>query len=289
MDYSNTDIDFIGIGFRKCGTTWIAEMLANHPEVDFSSEKEPFYFSSSEFTDSQSEVERDIINARRANSSKEYRALFAGNGFLKGEFTPSYIYDPVALSRIGELQKKPKILIAIRDPVSAAYSAYLFDNRYDSAADLTPDGFIAALGEESELYKRHCYSQFLRDAYESLSSISILLINFDDIKSRPKTVQQNIERFLGIKEVHIDDVHTIKNSGRSVRFKQLFMLLKRARKSSKLFNFLAHKTESLRIWEKLFSSPVTKIPLQSTHLEQARKIYATEYKILHEEYGIEFA
>ena len=48
MKQTNFKVDFIGIGAERSGTTWIAQCLAEHPEICFSKEKE-IYFSINHF------------------------------------------------------------------------------------------------------------------------------------------------------------------------------------------------------------------------------------------------
>ncbi len=38
-DSGNFKVDFIGVGAAKCGTTWVASLLENHPQINFSSTK----------------------------------------------------------------------------------------------------------------------------------------------------------------------------------------------------------------------------------------------------------
>ena len=38
-------VHFMIIGAQKCGTTSLAEQLAQHPQIRFCSEKEPHFFS----------------------------------------------------------------------------------------------------------------------------------------------------------------------------------------------------------------------------------------------------
>ena len=40
----NFKVDFIGIGAPRCGTTWIAKCLSEHPQICLSSVKETDFF-----------------------------------------------------------------------------------------------------------------------------------------------------------------------------------------------------------------------------------------------------
>ncbi len=41
-------IDVVGVGFPKCGTSWLSNMMATHPEISMAKAKETFYFIKSE-------------------------------------------------------------------------------------------------------------------------------------------------------------------------------------------------------------------------------------------------
>ena len=45
MNEGNFRPDFIGIGANKSGTTWVADMLQQHPEICLSEPKEVRYFN----------------------------------------------------------------------------------------------------------------------------------------------------------------------------------------------------------------------------------------------------
>src|SRR5215831_12128775 len=44
-DAHMTQIDFIGIGAPKCGTTWLSAQLGAHPQIGFAPDKEVYYFA----------------------------------------------------------------------------------------------------------------------------------------------------------------------------------------------------------------------------------------------------
>ena len=44
-DLKNHKVNLIILGFQKCGTTTLSEILANHSQINFCSQKEPNYFS----------------------------------------------------------------------------------------------------------------------------------------------------------------------------------------------------------------------------------------------------
>ena len=57
------NIDFIGVGFPKCGTTWLTECLREHPEIALPNRKHLSFFNEvldKSKTYSNSEVQKNM-------------------------------------------------------------------------------------------------------------------------------------------------------------------------------------------------------------------------------------
>lgn len=121
--------NFLIIGAQKCGTTWLWDMLNQHPGTDLSPKKEIHFFSTSE-----------LYNKGNEWYYSHFRDLDPSK--VIGEASTSYLYDYVtysfnlkraleinhSLPSIPELITKEfpgiKIFILLRDPVKRAISAY---------------------------------------------------------------------------------------------------------------------------------------------------------------------
>ncbi len=116
--------DFLILGAQKAGTTWLYDMLQQHPQIQMSPVKEIFYFS-------------DAANYERG--PEWYAAHFAAAqpGRLTGEACVHYLYDTVRRNRrepaagyppLPELVARDlpdvKLIVCLRDPVQRALSAY---------------------------------------------------------------------------------------------------------------------------------------------------------------------
>lgn len=101
------------VGAPKCGTTAWAQYLDQHPEIDFSNDKEPHYFC------------EDFDQFRWARNNDEYQKFFDGAEFTSkywAEASPMYLYSTVAASKIRNYNPDAKILILLREPVSFLHS-----------------------------------------------------------------------------------------------------------------------------------------------------------------------
>ena len=105
--------DFVIIGGKKCGTTYLYNLLSQHPYVAPAVEKEVHYF-----------------DARYAKGIAWYRSQFPppqeieGRKAVTGEATPYYLYHPHAARRAAETVPQAKLIALLRDPIDRAYSDY---------------------------------------------------------------------------------------------------------------------------------------------------------------------
>ena len=110
------------IGTPKAATTTLHEILASHPNIEMSSNKEPHFFS---------EIGRSNPTVTSIKSLENYNKLFSKNSKAKffGESSVSYMHDPFALYKIHKNTDQPKIIIMLREPISRMYSHWLMDRR----------------------------------------------------------------------------------------------------------------------------------------------------------------
>lgn len=115
-------LDFLGVGAEKCGTTWLADMLRQHPQVFVPEEKELHYFNR-KFV--------EFPNLDNFNFDKPidwYLSFFkdAAPGQAKGEICPTYLWDLEASARIRDFEPRLKILVLLRNPIERTFSAYRY-------------------------------------------------------------------------------------------------------------------------------------------------------------------
>ena len=105
--------DFVIIGGKKCGTTFLYHLLSRHPYVAPAVDKEVHFF--------------DI---RFDWGTDWYRSHFPapvkkeGRRVITGEASPFYLYHPHAARRAAETVPRAKLIALLRDPVDRAYSDY---------------------------------------------------------------------------------------------------------------------------------------------------------------------
>lgn len=118
------DPTFLVIGVQKCGTTWLEQMISQHPRVCTATTKEVHFFN------------------RRENYAKGlswYRSQFEGcqDALAVGEFTPNYLWnsppeqevrDQGVIAHVAPLVREAypevRLIVSLRDPVERAISSY---------------------------------------------------------------------------------------------------------------------------------------------------------------------
>jgi hypothetical protein len=193
---------FICIGVQKSGTTTLHYLLAKHPEILMSSQKELQFFT---------------FNYHLGINWYLSQWPMIERTKLRGETTPYYIFHPYAAERMKQCFPKIKILILLRDPVERTISQY-----YHSVRIGVEDLDIAdALKQEDERifganqyllnpamrHKSHQeHSYISRSRYEQqiprwldhFGKEQCLILSSDKFFSHPEEIWHTILNFLQI-------------------------------------------------------------------------------------------
>lgn len=123
-------VDFFVVGAARSGTTSFYNYLSQHPQVFLPSVKECNYFSDVESMDQEVYIDPEFgkqYHMKIINSYTVYESLFKNveSEKLKGEVSPSYLWDRSSAKKIWAHNKNAKIIISLRNPIYRAYSHYL--------------------------------------------------------------------------------------------------------------------------------------------------------------------
>ena len=189
-------IDFIGVGFPKAGTTWLAKCLNEHPQVCMAAGKETQYFHSP-------------INYQEYPGQPKY--FFASNykkgidwlknkfkqrksGQILGEYSPSYISDSCSPALIAEHNKKVKLIFMFRNPTDILYSHYF------QIRQIKPfhGSFKKALKKYSAFLKMYLPYTNTKKFLDIFPKEQIFFIVFDDLQEKSEEIFRKLCQFLGI-------------------------------------------------------------------------------------------
>ncbi len=184
-------IDFLIIGAEKSGTTWLADMLRQHPQVYIPAVKELFYFNE-RFLESP-ELHNFNFDQPHAWYLDHFRE--AAPSQLQGEASPAYLCDAAAPGRIHAFNPALKIIGVLRNPVERAFSQYLFYIQRGVLGDIP---FENALQRRPDLIERGLYGQQIQRYYELFPRDNILITFYDDLQTDPRAFLGGVEAFLRV-------------------------------------------------------------------------------------------
>ena len=207
--------DFIIIGARKCGTTSLYEYLAQHPDVLPALSKELFYFDH--------HYEKGSNWYRRHFPTRVEKWVYEkalGSQIITGEATPSYFYHPFVARRIAALLPKVRLILLLREPVEAAYSAYQFGIKMGTytAKDVVFEKVIQheleyiqqggelfcradgtfSINPQCSYLARHAYIELIKPWLEVFDRSQIKIILSEELFTSPARVYKEVQEFLGL-------------------------------------------------------------------------------------------
>lgn len=199
---------FIGVGAQKCASTWLYEILKEHPQVCVGEEKEIDYFS---------------FHFDHGHQWYERQFEPCADRPCIGEISPSYFCEPAVPERLARYAPTARILLSLRDPVQRALSNHRHEVRvgHFSGGDLS---FEAGLANNPMYVEQSRYATHLKRWLQYFPREQILVVLMDDIDKDPLAVARAVYGFLGIDANYIPE-------GLSKRFNRSF-----ANRSRKLVN-----------------------------------------------------
>ncbi len=208
--------NFLIIGAAKSGTTALHEYLQQHPQVYMTPNKETNFFAfEGEVIDFNGPGDEGVKNFS-ITDLETYQAEFeqVTNELALGEACPSYLYLPKAAPKIKKYIPNTRLIVILRNPVERAYANFLHlvrDNREPHS------DFISALKDETTRIENNWewfwhyiqvgyYGSQLQRYYEMFSPSQIKVYLYEDFKTKPVALIQDICRFLEIDNTFVPDM-----------------------------------------------------------------------------------
>lgn len=177
------------IGAQKSGTTYLANVLARHPDVFFCSPKEPLFFSKPEIDQSRYEryLETNFADAREEK--------------WVGEGSTTYLQWPRALKNLKSfIPGTPKIIVCMRQPTEKAVSFYIHNWRRGRYARDIRIGDTAAMPVSLSSTKTSCYASSLTRWLDAYPREAFCFLKFDQLRDDPAGFVRKATAFLEIPE-----------------------------------------------------------------------------------------
>lgn len=180
---------FLGIGGQKCASTWLYDILCDHPQVRLSKCKELDFFS---------------YHYERGYQWYERHFKLNSTGYLFGEISPSYLIAADVPQRVHAYMPEAKILVALRDPVERAISNHRHEVRIGSFDGLDLS-FEAGLKNNPSYVDQSRYGTHLQRWLKYFAPSALLIVFQEDIIDDPIRVAQQVYRFLEVDPAHVSN------------------------------------------------------------------------------------
>lgn len=239
-------IDFIGIGAAKSGTTLLAKLLEEHPEICISQPKEVNFFNQN----FPSYLPTQRTNYENGWSWYEKHFKHCPQNNLRGEFSVYYLPDPTAARLIALNYPKVKIIAILRNPTDRAFSHYQF--RKSQPGKTTYTSFEDALQKNSEFIEWGFYFKQLQPYFKLFDQKNIYIIIFENFVKNTERETKKLCRWLGVNnDFQFKSLLKKINSSQSKRgiFRKI---------SIKTYNLLAKNKNLENKLKKLHGSKLTK-------------------------------
>ena len=177
-------LGFIAVGPQRTGSTWLHQVLGNHPDLALPSKiKETMFFdkyyhkgSSWLFSHYQDKSDRQIL----------------------GEIAPTYFDSEIALNRIKSDHPDCKIVINVRNPIDHAYSMY----QHELSKGRIRGTFADVLQRHPEKILTSRYAKWVPIWQQSFGDGDVCLVWMDEIENQPQLAHKKVCEFLGISADH---------------------------------------------------------------------------------------
>ena len=188
-------VDFVIGGTQKGGTSALDSFLRQHPEVCMPQTKKELHFFDREADDT--DYEKYHANFK---PKSEQRVI--------GEASPIYMYWETAPYRIWKYNPKTKWILALRNPVERAFSAWNMETKrgkeklpFAEAIEKEPERCREALPLQHRVYSyvdRGFYAHQVRRLFNIFGKEKCLILLNEELRSDHKETLRRVFEFLGV-------------------------------------------------------------------------------------------
>ncbi|MGB3187490.1 MAG: sulfotransferase [Ornithinimicrobium sp.] len=265
--------NFLYIGPDKAGSTWLHEVLIQHPDIYLSPAKDLYFFD------------------RYYSKGREWYAGHfsdARDETVVGEVCQDYLADPDAPRRIHETLGAPKVMVTLRDPVQRAFSSYLYMRKHGEG----PSTFAQALRAEPRLVEHGRYGAQIARFRQFVPARSLHIAVFDDLKSDPQSFVNAVLTWLDVAPMRLtEEQRGARLPASRARFLPLAWVVRRAANVARTLDQaeLVGKVKRSAIVHRLLYTPwgATAPEIQDEDADWIKERLRDDVRALDDEYGLD--
>ncbi|MBT4529881.1 MAG: hypothetical protein HOC27_01630 [Phycisphaerae bacterium] len=171
-------ITFFMVGCQRCGTTWTAAALRDHPQVYQPVKKQSYFF------DRYYDKGIDWYLSFFKDVKPHHKAV--------GEIATGYCF-PDSVPRMAKHFPDVKLMMVMRNPIDRAYSNY-----QTRKVEEEWDSFEDAIELDSEFLERGQYIDQVEALLEYYDRDKILFLLYDDLSNNDRAYLTEILNFIGV-------------------------------------------------------------------------------------------
>ncbi|HST29658.1 MAG TPA: sulfotransferase domain-containing protein [Chthoniobacterales bacterium] len=188
-------VDFVIGGTQKGGTSALDSFLRQHPEICMPTTRKELHFFDRE--EENTDYKKYHVNFK---PKPQHRVV--------GEASPIYMYWETAPSRIWKYNPKMKWILALRNPVERAFSAWTMETKRDKeklpfaeAIEREAERCSEALPLQHRVYSyidRGFYAYQVRRLFNIFGRDNVLVLLSEQLRNDHKKTLQSVFEFLDV-------------------------------------------------------------------------------------------
>ncbi|UAB81923.1 sulfotransferase [Marixanthomonas sp. SCSIO 43207] len=280
-------VHFFVIGAARAGTTTLYSYLSQHPDIFLPNVKECNYFSSVQSLDKEVYKEPKYdkkYHMKIIASQKVYNNLFlpAKATQLKGDVSPSYLWDRDTAKRIFEHNSEAKIILSLRNPIDRAYSHYLM--HYNTGYE-TEKTFEEALnapkkpiwGGGNMYLEMSSYFNQVKPYFDCFPSENIKVLIYEDWTKNKEKAFHDIYSFLGIQSFSKYAADEVYNKTQAIKNKKALDIL-RQEKVKRSIQKLIPEAWTEKVKQQFFYKETEKTSLSEETITRLKRYFKDDVK-----------
>lgn len=227
--------NYIGIGFRRSGTSWLHKVINSHNEIGKPEDGGLHFFSNN--------------YSLGIDWYKSNLELYENKKIII-EMSVSYSYPEfarISAERIRQFNREINIFMCLRNPIKRAYSDYLRSIRM---SEISPnEDFYEIMKNKNIIYERSKYKNILRNYYNNFPKDNIKIFFYEDLREDPKLFLADFSKYVNL-DYSFNDAHVRRTEypGKTIRYRRLNWIIKGFKN---LLDYLFKKIYLYKSWSKI--------------------------------------
>lgn len=274
-------------GVPKGGTTALAALLGQHPDIFLPHKKEPRYY----LFRGTKPSEKDPTNPDSCYNETLYTQIFKDSQNFKYRIdaTPAYLSDPKAIEAIYQDVPNAKIILMLRDPIERAFSHILFaklqgyEPKNISFLEILsnhsvalPNGFV----RERTYIEMGMYGKQIQNLYKYFNANQVLILTTENFSKNQQECLTQILDFLKLNKFNFNlnigekaKSGIIKNRWKALILEKI-LLARKILPKSRIRKFFGKK------WEKAKNNAISKPEISQELIDYLKPVYLQDVTLL---------